>query len=378
MKDTLIIAHSEIGAEDRDKVKTMVILHIASIENVMTSGVNVAVPQHIRAQAKYAQVGLLNVLNECIPYIENQFPFEDSFSFSNLPEPFCKPDLIVFHEVYKPSYLKLYRQAKAAGIPYVIVPHGCLTKGAQRKKRLKKIAGNLLLFNYFIGNASAIQFLSETEMSESDFGKKKFIGTNGIPMPECQKLEFENSNVRLIFIGRLDAYHKGLDLMADAIHTVSGVLEAEKCTVDIYGPDKLGNSEKLRTMFETKKLENLVTVHGPVYGKEKENVLRNSDVFIQTSRFEGMPMGILEALAYGLPCIITRGTNLGDIVEQYDAGWVAETDSKSIAETMLKALSERESWEKKSRNAIRLIEENFRWDKVAENTAAEYQRILEM
>ena len=127
----------------------MVILHIAFLRNASITGVRVAVPQHVNAQAEYAQVGFLNVAGENIPSIANQLPYSDHFAFCNLPEPFCHPDLIVFHEVYRPAYLKLYKQAKADKIPYVIIPHGCLTNGAQHKKALKKRMGNLLFFNRF-------------------------------------------------------------------------------------------------------------------------------------------------------------------------------------------------------------------------------------
>ena len=355
----------------------MVILHIASIRDTAINGVHVAVPQHIRAQSEYAKVGFVNVLGEDIPAISNQFPYGDTFSVCGLPEPFCSPDLIVFHEVYKPAYLKLYRQAKSMGIPYIIVPHGCLTKGAQKKKHLKKMVGNILLFNRFIETAKAIQFLSAVELSESDFGKRKFIGTNGTPVPMKQKESFGRDNVRLAYIGRLDAYHKGLDILAEALGTVAGTLRECRCGLNVYGPDHLGRLDILRSLVEQNNVCDFVTLNGPVSGKEKEEVLLSSDIFVQTSRFEGMPLGILEALSYGLPCLVTRGTNLGEIIEKYDAGWVAETDARSVSETLLRALEERDRWEEKSRNAVRLIEENFRWDAVAKQTIEEYKKVLD-
>ena len=88
-------------------------------------------------------------------------------------------------------------------------------------------------------------------------------------------------------------------------------------------------------------------------------------------------MGILEALSYGIPCLVTRGTNLGEIIEEYDAGWVSETDVHSIAQTLVKALNERDQWERKSRNAVKLIEENYQWSKVAQATLEEYQNALD-
>ena len=50
-------------------------------------------------------------------------------------------------------------------------------------------------------------------------------------------------------------------------------------------------------------------------------------------------MGLLEAFAYGLPCLVTPGTNLSQEIYDYDAGWIASLDSDSIAEKMLSIIA---------------------------------------
>ena len=354
----------------------MVILHIATIRSEALTGVAVAVPQHVNVQGMFAQVGFVNVAGDTIPGIKNQFPYGEKFLISNLPEPFCKPNLIVFHEVYRPAFLKLYKQAKAANIPYIIIPHGCLTREAQRKKRLKKVAANFLLFNAFINRAAAIQFLSEQERRDSRFGKNKILGSNGVFLPEARKRDFSIDSVRLVYIGRTEVRIKGLDLMLEAVFHVGDTLRGEEVNLSLYGPDMEGRHDELRGLIARLQIGDLVELNGAITGEEKKAVLLDADVFIQTSRSEGMPMGILEAMSYGLPCLVTRGTRLGEIIERYDAGWVAETDSRSIAETILKMLNERDRWEEKSRNVVKLIEENFQWNKVAQATVAEYRRII--
>ena len=125
----------------------MVILHIARSKNYNYNGVHVVVPKHVEHQAEFATVGFINILNVKINGANNQIDYTSPFKIENLPTPFNKPDLVVFHEVYWKTYLQIGKNLKQNNIPYIIIPHGALTQGAQKKKWLKKKVANFLLFN---------------------------------------------------------------------------------------------------------------------------------------------------------------------------------------------------------------------------------------
>lgn len=354
----------------------MVILHIASIKNNPFNGVCVAVPQHVTAQGRYAKTALLNVNNQPIEGISQQISYDKDFAMDTLPTPFDKPDLVVFHETYRVEYLSIGKYLRKNKIPYVIIPHGELRKEAQQKKRWKKFAANFLFFNRFINGAKAVQCLSQLELENTHFGRMKIMGTNGIAMPERCKQTFSSEKLQITYIGRLEIYVKGLDSLLAAVRQAKEVLGTGAFQLDIYGPDYQGRYANVEKLIEENDVRDVVSLHHEVTGTEKEKLLLHSDIFIQTSRHEGMPMGILEALAYGLPCIVTQGTNLKAFIEENHIGWTAENSAESIAQAIIKACKEKDTFLEKSVQARKAVEGDFSWNSIAENIVGTYQKLI--
>lgn len=366
----------------------MIVLHIASIKDNPLDGVCVAVPQHILAQSSYVTTALLNINNERIGSLNQevecevkknaiQLEYAKPFKLSSLKKPFDKPDLVVFHECYRPEYLSIARALKQGSIPYVIVPHGELREEAQKKKALKKYVANLLLFNRFIKGAEGLQCLSGAEIKATHFNVKKFIGTNGVNLPERKKESFSAEGIRFVYIGRYEWRVKGLDMLFDAIKKLHSFLIENKCHFDLYGPDRFNRFETVKSMVEEREISDLVDLHLEVMGEEKADVLLGADVFVQTSRHEGMPMGILEALGFGLPCLVTDGTALASTIEANEAGWNAGTNIDSIADALKKVTLDKDKYFEKGKRARAFIEKEYVWEKVVLTELSVYQQIVE-
>ena len=345
---------------------------MAHLNTNIAAGPNWSVPARVKAQAIFDDVFLLNTTNVMMEHWKEVEAFHNlneigELHLKNLPSPFSHPDIVVFEGFNFMEHVSFAKELKKAGIPYIITPRGALTYEAQHNHAwLKKTIARWLFFGTYIKNAASIQYLTEGERERSTimFKTPHFVLPNGFNEPNLKKSAFINRGIKAVFIGRLDMYHKGIDLLLNAIAGIQKQLIQEEFTLDIYGPKRYDYyiiDETIRKLG----INNVVNLHDEVGGEDKQRVLLDSDLFVMTSRLEGLPMGLLEALAYGVPCFITKGTNMKEEVERFDAGWTCYGGENGIAEELLTIVREKEMLQKKGKNAL-LLSQCYQWGRIAE------------
>lgn len=368
----------------------MNILYISKLDGRPWIGPTYSVPKQVAGQCKFDNVMWYNMTDygveegkenmdqwRKLPYYVDLSSYPQG-DIELLPEPFCKPDLIVVEQGYPYARnRKLRKYLENGGIPYIIVPRGEFTKDAQSKKRWKKIIGNLVLgYHRFTKRAIAIQCLTEKESvgTSLSWNKTKVIMPNGTNIPEPIVREY-GEEIRCVFIGRLEPYQKGIDLLMDACSAIKPQLEESGCRIDMYGAYDPTVLAELKKYVELHGLSDIVRYHDPIYGEEKFEILKNSDVFLIPSRFEGHPTGLLEALAYGLPSVATTGSNMRTEIEEYEAGWTADCEVESLKQAMLKMLEDKDAYKVKSENALKLAH-LYDWDAIAGKSHEIYAELL--
>lgn len=357
----------------------MNLLHICSITNDKTSGISNVVPEHFINQKQLANVALLNCNDIQIDKLEkekNVFYYNEiNKNINNLPEPFNCPDLVIFHGIYILQYITIYKAILKKNIPYIIIPHGSLTKDAQNIKKLKKKLGNFFGFNEFVKNSKSIQYLSNSEMKMSNkFNHNNFIIGNGMSMPAIQKKEFSKECIKLVYVGRYAVYHKGLDILLDGCKIAYDNMIINKIELNLFGSGNDGK-DYIKEMVSKRNLEKVVKVNGPIFDNQKLTEIVKNDVFIQTSRLEGQPLGVMEAMSLGMPVIVSEGTTFAGIVQDNECGFVCSTpDEIGILLSSLKL--EKEQFIKLGENSRKFAMNTFTWNIIADKSIKKYKELI--
>lgn len=338
----------------------------------------------VKAQQAYDEVLWVNTTNvemshwKEVKAFHNLAEYGERLTLQILPESFSHPDLVVFEGLYFKEYVSFSKELKQASIPYIIVPRSSLTYQAlHNHARIKKWFAHKLMFDRFIKNTWRIQYLTQKEAGDSAKykGISYYILPNGVNLPESVKTSFSSDGIHAVFIGRLDMYQKGLDLLLQAIEQCQDPLRKAHFSLSIYGPQRYDHV-LIKQWITDYGIADIVQVCDEITGEEKKRVLLQSDLFVLTSRFEGHPMGLLEALSYGLPCMVTPGSNMFDEVRNHQAGWTCEEDTESIKETLLSIISHTASFSEKGTHA-RELAKAYNWDVIAQRFHTEVLSVLQ-
>lgn len=352
----------------------MIILHITDIMKPQGNGVAYAVSAYLKYEGEVATVASYNLDKDILADNSQCFNYSNFKAIEDLPEPFNNPDIVIFNEVYKPKFLKLYKECLRKEIPYVIIPHGCLTRESQRKKILKKKIANALLFDRFINNAVALQFLCDGEKDHSVFCNDSIVFGNGVRIIGDNNPNTPTSK-DYVYIGRYEVEHKGLDILVKVCASNKQWFVDNSVRINLYGRDSANGLTVLKELIDDFGVADIVRICGPIYGDDKDNLLNSSYCYLQCSRFEGQPMSIIEALAHGCPCIVTNGTNFGEYMKKNNCGICCNSDDE-IFKAIKSIYFNNKDRNNMSKNAFRAARNDFELHNIATKTIEGYRGLL--
>lgn len=290
-------------------------------------------------------------------------------------------DIVHCHEFRTVENLLVTPAARRLGRPLVLSPHGTLTYATGRGTAKA-------LWDRLFGAAVALRFdqiigLTDAEVEEaralwSAFGGQRMpagfsVVPNGIDPEEYANLA-GGADFRArwglgdapvcLFLGRLHP-RKGADVLARAFLAA----DVQEARLVIAGPDE-GARPLLAALADPR-----IVLTGYLDGDDRLAALAAADVLALPAVGEGLPMAALEALAAGLPVILSPGCNLPEAAAA-GAGLIVEPQPEPLAAALQALLTDPGRRAQMGAAARALARARFTWDAAASRLEAVYAALL--
>lgn len=248
-------------------------------------------------------------------------------------------DMVHLHSVFLWPTLVAARAARQAKVPYMLSPRGMLVGELIRAKSgLVKRAWLALFERRTIREAAAIHFTSAREAEDfAALGLKarQIVEIpNGVDPPAVPGDAADDiadaiaAGPYALFLGRLN-WKKNLPALIAAMRGVPDL------RLVIAGNDEEGHADTLRAAIAEQGLADRVTlIVRSVEGADKEALFAGATLFVLPSLNENFGNTVLEAMARGLPVVVSEAAGVSEVVREAGSGLVCAPDAAALGKAI--------------------------------------------
>ena len=282
-----------------------------------------------------------------------------------------RPDLVHIHSSFGPSFyrkLPFIQLSSLFGIPIVNHIHGAefdtfyKLAGERKQKSVRKA----------YSACACLVALSEEwkeKLSEIVSSKKVTVLENYSVLQE--RIDRSKEAKQVLFLGEI-GQRKGCFDLPEIIHLVMDKVPDARFVI-------AGNGELsfLKEQLKERGLESVVQFPGWVRGEQKDQLLRESAIFLLPSYHEGMPMSILDAMGYGLPIVSTEVGGIPKLVVNGQNGYLRKPgDKEGIAEALIWLLEEPDKRLAAGEKSREIVKQRYTLEAHLEQLEALYENVL--
>lgn len=296
-------------------------------------------------------------------------------------------DIIHIHSLFQFSTLVTSHYCQKYRKPYIIRPLGQLDPFVLRRHFIYK----RLYLEFFerknLEKACAVHFTTETEKDwckHLDLKIHSIVVPLGVDLKEFNNLpqygvfrarypELKDKKI-ILFLSRIN-FKKGLDILVKAFANLKR--EREDVHLVIAGPDREGYGKKVKEWLKNEDVLENTTFTGMLLGRDKLAAFRDSDIFVLPSYSENFGMVVIEAMACGIPVIVSNKVNISADITEARAGLVVNIDHIELSHLIQKLLEDPRLRKELVENGKILVQKKFVWGIIAEQLIKVYQSILE-
>lgn len=282
-------------------------------------------------------------------------------------------DVVHIHYMWVWTTIRAAAAARRRGVPYVLAPRGMLVSDLiRRRSKLAKRTWLALVGARDIAGASAVHVTSEREASDfAQLGlssRRVVILPNGVDEPdEVANSPSAESDGRpyILFLGRI-SWKKGLDRLIRALPFVKAA------DIVVAGYDENGYQSVVERLAVELDVRSRIHFIGPVEGHRKQNLLQKASCLVLPSYNENFGMTVIEAMACGVPVVVTPEVGLADVVASTGSGLVVDGDPVKLAGALNYMICNRQEARAMGAVGRRITQERYSWDAIARSAEALY------
>lgn len=187
-----------------------------------------------------------------------------------------------------------------------------------------------------------------------------------------QKFDIPENAILILSVGRLTEVKQPLELVY--LFSLIENSITNNISLVIAGTGKM--LDKTKTFAQKKGIKNIKFLGYVAHLKDIFELYACSDVYILTSKYEGgQPLTLLEAMASGLPAIVTNIPNPSTIVKDADCGIIINLDNKEKSAQQIIGYLESTELLEHSKNARKYVLNNFNWKLISERYLEEFKKL---
>jgi glycosyltransferase involved in cell wall biosynthesis len=173
----------------------------------------------------------------------------------------------------------------------------------------------------------------------------------------------------LAWLGRYDIRTKGLDLL---VHAISRLPTADRRPLRTHGKQSEDSLEDVQRIARECGLADIVTVGGQISEGDKADFFRRAAAYVHPSRWESHSLGLVEALAYGIPSVVSIFCAIAPTLRAADAAIVVDPTPDDIARGISTILRSPQAY---SDRAIHFVRTNLAWKAIIEDYLRQIERL---
>ena len=293
-------------------------------------------------------------------------------------------DIVHIHWLYDFACIAAARAAVGSGVPFVIQPNGSLDPHLSKKNALLKRLYLATVGQPLLKRAAAIVFTSEQEREQALCrpGISEWILPVGLDASTFARLPPRGAfraalpavdGPFLLFVGRLSR-QKGLDLLLGAFARVAR--EREDLRLVLAGPDPDGYGAHLRALSQRLGIHQRVVFAGLLTHDMKLAAFVDAELFVLPSYAENFGAVTTEALACGLPVVLSDQVNIHREMAAAGVATVVQCSIDSVASGINAALADPTLRTRIATLGPALIHAHYTWDAVVPTYAKNYAEAI--